>query len=259
MARKGLVSKNTWVIVVAVISACGGTTTTGTERHIDVGSGGDASVGGSESGADPSCPTSEPKSGYDCYGPPSHLGSTCSYGLTACRCINMGQNSASWSCDQLGGAGGSTGGTGGNSGCEGNGGTYNCGRIACPPRTRLSSVPGQCCPTCEPCGQVNCLFMPACSFGEQPVTPPGECCPTQCGLMGVTDAAACFGIPCSDTHGCWCSGGVAVFGIACGASGTCEACSTNGLNDPCLGRPPSSPEGPDCCPGLTCVNNRCVP
>jgi hypothetical protein len=105
----------------------------------------------------------------------------------------------------------------------------------------------------------TCSFIPACHFGEQPVILPGECCPTQCGLPGVTDAAACFGIPCLDTHGCWCAGGVVVPGIACGASGTCEACSTNGLNDPCLGRPPDSPGGPDCCPGLRCLNSRCVP
>jgi hypothetical protein len=38
----------------------------------------------------------------------------------------------------------------------------------------------------------------------------------------------------------------------------CEACTTNGLNDPCLGRPASDPQGPDCCAGLRCVNFRCV-
>lgn len=35
------------IIAITVIFACGGTTTTGTKRHVDVGNGGDASVGGS--------------------------------------------------------------------------------------------------------------------------------------------------------------------------------------------------------------------
>jgi hypothetical protein len=76
------------------------------------------------------------------------------------------------------------------------------------------------------------------------------------------DAAAggCIGTPCSNSYECCpADGGGAALGIACGASGTCEACTTNGLNDPCLGRPASDPQGPDCCPGLRCVNLRCVP
>jgi hypothetical protein len=69
----------------------------------------------------------------------------------------------------------------------------------------------------------------------------------------------CIGTPCSNSYAC-CpgDGGGPAVGIACGASGTCEACTTNGLNDPCLGRPASDPQGPDCCPGLRCVNQRCV-
>jgi hypothetical protein len=73
------------------------------------------------------------------------------------------------------------------------------------------------------------------------------------------DAAAPIGAPCSNSYGCYLSdAGGPPAGIACGADGRCEACTTNGLNDPCLGRPPNSPQGPDCCPGLRCVNSRCV-
>lgn len=77
---------------------------------------------------------------------------------------------------------------------------------------------------------------------------------------GQSDAGgACIGTRCSSSNDC-CSddAGVRPADIACGAGGTCGACSTNGLNDPCLGRPPSSPQGPDCCPGLRCINNRCI-
>jgi hypothetical protein len=76
---------------------------------------------------------------------------------------------------------------------------------------------------------------------------------TQAGDAGTS---TCVGTPCSNSYAC-CPGdaGAPPLGIACGASGTCEACNTNGLNDPCLG---GSPQGNDCCPGLRCVNNRCV-
>jgi hypothetical protein len=77
-----------------------------------------------------------------------------------------------------------------------------------------------------------------------------------------TEAAAggCIGTPCSNSYDC-CPGdsGGPALGIACGASGQCEACTTNGLNDPCLGGPASDAQSPDCCPGLRCVNLRCVP
>jgi hypothetical protein len=48
----------------------------------------------------------------------------------------------------------------------------------------------------------------------------------------------CIGTPCSNSYAC-CpgDGGGPAIGVACGASGMCEACTTNGLNDPCLGRP----------------------
>jgi hypothetical protein len=72
-------------------------------------------------------------------------------------------------------------------------------------------------------------------------------------------AGGYLGTPCSNSYACWLGdGGGPAVGIACGASGTCEACRTNGLNDPCLGRPASDPQGPDCCSGLRCVNQRCV-
>jgi len=76
------------------------------------------------------------------------------------------------------------------------------------------------------------------------------------------DAAADgpIGTPCSNSYDCFPADGAApAFGIACGASGRCEACTTNGLNDPCLGGPPGNPQNPDCCAGLRCVNLRCVP
>jgi hypothetical protein len=73
------------------------------------------------------------------------------------------------------------------------------------------------------------------------------------------DAGACIGAPCSRSYECCPShSGAPPVGIACGASGLCEACRTNGLNDPCLGGPPDSSQSPDCCPGLRCVDNRCV-
>jgi hypothetical protein len=86
--------------------------------------------------------------------------------------------------------------------------------------------------------------MPTDSGGSADMTvpPPG------------TDAAAgaCIGTPCSNSYACCpVDGGGPAHGIACGAGGTCEACNANGLNDPCL--------GPDCCPGLACVNLRCLP
>lgn len=68
-----------------------------------------------------------------------------------------------------------------------------------------------------------------------------------------------IGKPCANSYGCSSvDGGAPQFGIACGASGTCEACITNGLNDPCLGRPASYPQGTDCCAGLRCVNLKCI-
>jgi hypothetical protein len=136
------------------------------------------------------------------------------------------------------------------------GGECACPRTVCLPGSRSVLAPGACCPTCVPCGPVNCPAIPTCGAGEQPFTPPGQCCPTSCGPTAESDAGACLGLPCADSHACLCNSG---FGIACSARSTCEVCSVNGLNDPCLGRPASSPEGPDCCPGLTCVNNRCVP
>jgi hypothetical protein len=75
----------------------------------------------------------------------------------------------------------------------------------------------------------------------------------------ATDAGAsrCIGTPCANSYACCpVDGGGPPIGIACGASGTCEACTTNGLNDPCLGPRPDG--GSDCCAGLRCVNNRCV-
>lgn len=164
---------------------------------------------------------------------------------------------------------GSTGGVGGASAAGGSvtnsGGSPGetdacaCSPIICAPHFRSVVPPGTCCPSCEPCGPLNCAIVPECGPGQEPQVGLGECCPTSCGPVGTPAPGTCLGIPCSDTHACWCNDGAVVIGIACGARGTCEVCATNGLNDPCLGRPPDSPEGPDCCPGLTCVNNRCVP
>jgi hypothetical protein len=70
-------------------------------------------------------------------------------------------------------------------------------------------------------------------------------------------ASPCIGTPCTNSFACCpVAGGGPPIGIACGASGTCEACTANGLNDPCLGGGPNG--GPDCCAGLRCLNNRCV-
>lgn len=208
------------LVIGFVLAGCGGSTT-GTEGHGDVGRGLDAAAGGSAGGmADAS--TTEG----------SHVGN-------------------------FGGSGASGSGGGGGVVCE-----CFTGECFAPGTHAVPVGPSNCsppCHSCEPCGAVNCPLVPACSAGEQPITPPGQCCPTSCGSVTKSDAGMCIGIRCTDTHACWCNGGVAVPGIACGANGTCEVCATNGLNDPCLGRPPSSPAGPDCCPGLTCVNNRCVP
>jgi hypothetical protein len=73
------------------------------------------------------------------------------------------------------------------------------------------------------------------------------------------DAGACIGTPCLHSVDCCPGYSGAMVGIACGAGGTCEACRTNGLNDPCLGGPADSAQSPDCCPGLSCVHNRCTP
>jgi hypothetical protein len=109
------------------------------------------------------------------------------------------------------------------------------------------------CQSCVPCGVVNCPMMAACAPGQEPVLGPGECCPTSC----KPAAGSCIGTPCSNSRGCCPSdGGAPPLGIACGASGTCEACTKNGLNDICLA--PNDSPAPDCCAGLKCVNNRCV-
>ncbi len=69
----------------------------------------------------------------------------------------------------------------------------------------------------------------------------------------------CAAAPCSNSYDCCApDGGGPPSGVACGASGTCELCGGNGLNDPCLGRPPGDPLGDDCCGGLRCMNNRCI-
>jgi hypothetical protein len=135
---------------------------------------------------------------------------------------------------------------------------------------------GRCWDATQCSGGSRCLGPQVCGCGLTCAAPDvaGTCEPAEAGaehpeaaagaLDGASRAAAaeagqCLGTTCSNSYDCRCGdGGGPAHGIACGASATCEACTTNGLNDPCLGRPPSDPQGPDCCPGLRCVNNRCV-
>ncbi len=83
------------------------------------------------------------------------------------------------------GVGGSGGRAAGGTGGSGTGGssvtTCECFAGECAPGTRSVQLPDQCCPSCQPCGVVNCPNLPACGPGEQPVTSPGQCCPTSCG------------------------------------------------------------------------------
>lgn len=51
MVKREIVSKILSLILLLMISACGGTTSTGTGRHVDVGNGGDAFAGGATGGA----------------------------------------------------------------------------------------------------------------------------------------------------------------------------------------------------------------
>lgn len=167
MARPDVPSKVTSVIVVALISGCGGTTTTGTERHIDVGNGGDASVGGSDSGRIPFCNQDGP------------------------------------TCGLVNGTGG-TAGTGGVTESRGGtaaGGTapdpcagVRCASPNCPAGSSPVTPPGQCCPTS--CGPSSSADAGSCSPATPPVCaqntyPP--CAPdwstaqswfTTCGLSG---------------------------------------------------------------------------
>jgi hypothetical protein len=80
-----------------------------------------------------------------------------------------------------GGANTASGGTSGAGNAAGSGGECACTAIGCGLGTHSVMVPGQCCPSCEPCGTVNCPNIPACPSGKQPVTLPGQCCPSSCG------------------------------------------------------------------------------
>ncbi|HVU03614.1 MAG TPA: hypothetical protein VHE30_17770 [Polyangiaceae bacterium] len=69
--------------------------------------------------------------------------------------------------------------------------------------------------------------------------------------------ATCDGMTCASSTDCHCGPAEALsyvmvppFGIACGASGTCESCRKSGLGDPCTGG--------GCCPGLRCVGGLCT-
>lgn len=60
---------------------------------------------------------------------------------------------------------------------------------ACPPGTQLVTNPGQCCPSCQPCGAVDCA-LPNCGPGGVATTLPGQCCP----VCVMTDP--CAGVRC---------------------------------------------------------------
>ncbi len=108
-----------------------------------------------------------------------------------------GQTTGSTKSNVVGGAGSgattadasSRGGAGGleagsiDGSATGGASVTNCDCFAgpCAPGTHSVQVPDQCCPSCQPCGAVNCPNMPACGPGEQPITSPGQCCPTACG------------------------------------------------------------------------------
>jgi hypothetical protein len=102
------------------------------------------------------------------------------------------------------GVGGSAG-RGGAAGSAGKGGSggrdcsaVSCEAKACRPGERLTIPPGECCGTCEPCGQVACAPLACDPRDAHPV--PGECC-WQCASSdggAVQDAGvACPGVVCA--------------------------------------------------------------
>ena len=115
-----------------------------------------------------------------------------------------------------GGAGGSSGGPGGTPNDGVGGGECGCPPVVCAPGFRSVTVPGACCPICQPCGAVNCPNTPACAPGEQPVTSAGQCCPTSCGQTGAGGTGG------GGAGGTGTGGGTAAGGL--GGSGGYPAC-----------------------------------
>lgn len=145
-----------WTVAVSLVAivGCGGTTTTGTAHHVDVGRDRDASAGGSEGSA-----TDASGAGG------SHVGN-------------------------FGGTGSGSGGTGGVA-CECFTGQCAPGTQSVP---GSASFCNPSCHTCQPCGPTSCPFMPPCASGQHPITPPGQCCPSSCSTAsdgGTTDAGTC--------------------------------------------------------------------
>lgn len=160
------------VALLAVVVGCGGTTSIGSEKHIDVGT---AGAGGTP--GDASRPVG-------------------SGGL------------------QIGGASFGSGGFGGS--------VCVCQTGECAPGTRRVQLPEQCCPTCEPCGPVNCPLIPSCGRGQQPIIAAGECCPTSCGPTGLGGAGG------TGTAGAAGIGGNNSAGGTTGTGGFPACCSSDG-------------------------------
>ncbi len=78
-----------------------------------------------------------------------------------------------------------TGGFIGTGGFVGTGGSIACGPcplIGCGSGQQLTTLQGECCPSCEQCN-AKCAPPPLCPPGEQSLVPPGQCCPS-CVLCG---------------------------------------------------------------------------
>jgi hypothetical protein len=111
------------------------------------------------------------------------------------------------------------GGKVGAAGFVGSGGGPACGPcplIACGTGQRLTTRPGQCCATCEPCNTA-CGPQPLCPAGTQSVTTPGQCCPS-CEPCGLVDCA----LP-----------NCGPLGVATTLPGQC--CPVCVMSDPCAG------------------------
>jgi len=192
-----------WLAAVALVVACGGTTSSGSGRHVDIE--GDASVGGADAGARPECPLNEPAQLSDCTG---QVTQSCLYhGAIVCSCA-LAPAGPRWLCVDTSAAGGAPGAGGASAagGAPGAGGAACCAddrdcgdidRVPCVKGVCKDPVPGHCWTDadCRPGETCSGAFVCGCAADCDQADAPGACTSTPDGGPVEVDCATSTDCP----------------------------------------------------------------